>query len=156
MLTKNLNFALLLANISAPVLFWRILFHSYLHKYLILLSSTPLLLMFSLSVVGFVLCISQVFSTRSSRFFRYMTIQRLQNLPNVLFFLFFTNCRQICIALIIAFNINSVTSYSLRRRLGLLFKLDGLLGGSSAVSGVSKDFDCLLSSCGQSTLQILS
>lgn len=152
MLTKNINFALLLANISAPVLFWRILFHSYLHKYLILLSSTPLLLMFSLSVVGFVLCIS----TRSSRFFRYMTIQRLQNLPDVLFFLFFTNCRQICIALIIAFNINSVTSYSLRRRLGLLFKLDGLLGGSSAVSGVSKDFDCLLSSCGQSTLQILS
>lgn len=152
MLTKNINFALLLANISAPVLFWRILFHSYLHKYLILLSSTPLLLMFSLSVVGFVLCIS----TRSSRFFRYMTIQRLQNLPDVLFFLFFTNCRQICIALIIAFNINSVTPYSLRRRLGLLFKLDGLLGGSSAVSGVSKDFDCLLSSCGQSTLQILS
>ena len=149
MLTKNLNFALLLANISAPVLFWRILFHSYLHKYLILLSSTPLLLMFSLSLWLPLYCAFPRCSRQDHQdFFRHVTIQRLQNLPDVLFFLFFSNCRQICIALNIAFNINSITSYSMRRRLGLLFKLDGLLGGSSAVSGVLKDFDCLLSSCG--------
>ena len=109
---------------------------------LILLLLTPLLLMFSPSLRLPLYCAFPRCPQQDHReFFRYMTIQRLQNLSDLLFFPFFSATADESVSrLLLLFTINSLTSNSLRR-LGLLFKLDDFLGGSSAVSGVSKDFD---------------